>query len=436
MIMRHASVAAISSVIIVNAFLYLLYRDQTFVHIDAIAHVNKARGLFDNIEPGLRQLGTVWLPLPHILAAPLAAIDPLWRSGAAGSLLSVVCFVGNSLFLFLIGIEWTGSRIAGWLAFLFFAFNPHLIYLFTTPENEPLMILCITGLLYYLLRWIRHQLWKDLAFAALFAFAGTWTRYEGWAIAAAAVVLMPIITRNDRITSSIIFAGAAVTGPMLWMLFNLVYFDDPLFFAYGIGSAQSYASHAKYLTAGSWADSAVLYFMDSAYCLNPVLVWIGVGGIIVSLIFIRRDYWRPTIVLLAGCLTIFLFYTFNLYLNIVPITMPGMLKNDPQSAINVRYGAVMAATIPVFAALFVLFILRQIERRRVFSLLLLSPLLLPDPVPSASHEPIGEQFTITEEGDQLCAHGKFLAEHFVEIATAKTDATRPVHLYRNPTTGK
>jgi len=77
------------------------------------------------------------------------------------------------------------------------------------------------------------------------------------------------------------------------VLFNLVYFDEPLFFAYGIGSAQSYASHTKYLTAGSWADSAVLYFMDSAYCLNPVLVWIGVGGIIVSLIFIRRDYWRP-----------------------------------------------------------------------------------------------------------------------------------------------
>ena len=85
---HHALVAAISSVIIVNAFLYFLYRDQTFVHIDAIAHVNKARGLFDNIEPGLRQLGTVWLPLPHILAAPLAAIDPLWRSGAAGSLLN------------------------------------------------------------------------------------------------------------------------------------------------------------------------------------------------------------------------------------------------------------------------------------------------------------------------------------------------------------
>src|SRR5437868_11088514 len=82
-------VGVIAALIIVNAFLYFLSRDQTFVHIDAIAHVNKARGLFDNFTPGLRQLGTVWLPLPHIIMAPLAAIDPLWKGGAAGSLVSV-----------------------------------------------------------------------------------------------------------------------------------------------------------------------------------------------------------------------------------------------------------------------------------------------------------------------------------------------------------
>ena len=43
------------------------------------------------------------------------------------------------------------------------------------------------------------------------------------------------------------------------------------------------------------------------------------------------------------------------------------------------------------------------------------------------------RWVISEDGDQLWnAHAKFLTEHFVEIATAKTDATRPVHLYRNP----
>src|SRR5438876_3061729 len=96
----HIIVGVIASVIIVNAFLYFLSRDQTFVHIDAIAHVNKARGLFDNFTPGLRQLGTVWLPLPHIIMAPLAAIDPLWKSGAAGRLVSVTCLIGTILSLF------------------------------------------------------------------------------------------------------------------------------------------------------------------------------------------------------------------------------------------------------------------------------------------------------------------------------------------------
>src|SRR5215510_15943386 len=82
-----------SALIIVNAFLFLLSRDLTFVHIDAIAHVNKARGLFDNVTPGIRQLGSIWLPLPHLLIAPLTWFDDLWRTGAAGSLLSMTCYV-------------------------------------------------------------------------------------------------------------------------------------------------------------------------------------------------------------------------------------------------------------------------------------------------------------------------------------------------------
>src|SRR5262245_26067389 len=44
-------VAIVAGLIVVNAFLYFLYRGQTYAHIDAIAHVNKARGLFDNFEP-------------------------------------------------------------------------------------------------------------------------------------------------------------------------------------------------------------------------------------------------------------------------------------------------------------------------------------------------------------------------------------------------
>src|SRR5262245_30347681 len=125
-------IGTIATILIVNGFLFLLSRHQTFVHIDAIAHVNKARILFDNVTPGLEQLGSVWLPLPHLLIAPLTTIDRLWTSGIAGSLLSLACFVGTSVFLFSIGYVWTGDRVVGWMAFLCFALNPRLIYLFTT----------------------------------------------------------------------------------------------------------------------------------------------------------------------------------------------------------------------------------------------------------------------------------------------------------------
>jgi len=265
-------------------------------------------------------------------------------------------------------------------------------------------------------RWVQDEGWRDLALAAVFVFAGTWTRYEGWALAAAATVIIPIVTRKHRVTASILFAGAATAGPMLWMLFNLVYFDDPLIFAYGTGSAQNYASQMKFLTAGKWWDSATLYFIDTAYCLNPMLIWLAIGGIVVSLVFIGGRYWRPTIILVAGCVTIFAFYTTSLYLNIVPITMPGMMENDPLSVMNVRYGSVMAATLPLFAALFVFVVWRQVERRRAYSLLLLGPLFLPDPLPNAAHEPMSRQFTANLFYTEAVHNQSFWMPPFVNVA--------------------
>lgn len=412
----HIAVAVIASVIIVNAFLYLLSRDQTYVHIDAIAHVNKGRGLFDNLTPGIRQLGTVWLPLPHILIAPLAAIDALWRTGAAGSLLGLVYFIGTSIFLFLTGYTWTGSRIVGWMAFLFFALNPRLVYLFTTPMTEPLMVFCASGLLYYMVRWTQDEEWRDFALAGLMAFAGTLTRYEGWALAAAAVVMVPILARKRRIAATILFAGAASAGPMLWMLFNMIYFDDPIMFAYGIGSARVNETGKNFGTAGSWWDSAIRYLIDVAYALNPGVLWLGAAGVALSLILIGRRYWRPTFVLVWCSAALYGFYVLNLYTDTVSILLPGIVKDDPQSTYNVRYGAVMAAAVPLFAALFVFIVWRQVERRRAFSVLLLLPLFLPDLIPQASNEPIDQQLTNNLFYTEGIHNQSFWMPPFIEVA--------------------
>ena len=409
-------VATIATLISVNAFLYFLSRGQTYVHIDAIAHVNKARGLFDNFQPGLRNLGSIWLPLPHLLAAPLTAIDSLWKSGAAGSLVSVACFVGTSLFLFSIGVVWTGRPIAGWLSFLLFALNPRLIYLFTTPENEPLMIFCAAGLLYYLVRWTQHEDWRDLAWAALFVFAGTLTRYEGWALAAAACIAVSIVTRGRRIEATILFMGASVLGPMLWMLFNMFYFDDPLMFTYGIGSALANSTGKNFGTANDWTASILRYAIDVAYCLNSGVLWLAVGGLVLALYSLRYRTWRPTFMLLAACFILFAFYVANLHEGNISILLPGVVEDDPQSTYNVRYGAIMAATLPLFAGAFASFVIYQVERRRAFAILMLAPLALPDLTPMGSRESLDRQFTGNLFYTEAVHNQSFWMPPFVEIA--------------------
>jgi hypothetical protein len=423
----YVAVAVIAALISVNAFLYLLSHDGTFVHIDAIAHVNKARVLFDSHAPGLRQLGSIWLPLPHLLIAPLAAIDTLWRSGAAGSIINVIAFIGTSLLLFATGCEWTGSRIVGWLAFMLFALNPHLIYLFTTPENEPLMIFSATGLVYHLVRWTENESWKHLALAGLFAFAATWTRYEGWALAAVACILVSIVTTKRRIVATILFTGAAVVGPMLWMLFNMIYFDDPLMFTYGIGSAQINETGKRFGTAGNLAESCIRYFVDVAYCLNSGVLWLSIGGLAVALFLLMHRNWRPTLVVVAVCLTIFGFYVVNLYANNISILLPGVTQDDPQSTYNVRYGAVMAATVPLLASLFVYVVWRQVDQRRAAALLMLAPLFLPDPVPPLSHEAISAQLTQNLFYSEAIHNQSFWMPPFIDVSerlNKEIEATR------------
>jgi len=427
-------VGTISTLIIVNAFLYFLSRGQTFVHIDAIAHVNKARGLFDNFEPGLRNIGSVWLPLPHILMAPLAAIDPLWRNGGAGSLLSLVCFIGTSLFLYSIAAEWTGSRIAGWVAFTLFALNPRLIYFFTTPENEPLMILCAAGLIYYLVRWTQYERWRDLALAVLFTFAGTLTRYEGWALAAAACVMISIVTRGRRIAVTILYMGGAVLGPMLWMLFNMIYFDDPLMFTYGIGSALVNNTGKKFGTTGNLIDSFIRYFIDVAYSVTPGVLWLAIGGLVFALLLLRHRTWRTPFVVIGASAALFGFYVLNLYSGNISILLPGITPDDLQSTYNVRYGTIMAATVPLFAALLIFIVWHGVERRRVMALLMLAPLVLPDPIPAASQEPIEQQFGRNLFYTEAVHNQSFWMPPFIEVAKSLGDSglimanTRIVHV--------
>ena len=75
------------------SFIHFFRSGQILLYGDAVAHINIARRVFDSRTPGLLQLGTVWLPLPHILTMPFISNRWLWQSGAGGSIVAMVAYV-------------------------------------------------------------------------------------------------------------------------------------------------------------------------------------------------------------------------------------------------------------------------------------------------------------------------------------------------------
>ncbi len=115
-----AAVAALAALVSGCAVFYFFANGSILYYGDAEAHLNIARRVIDSRTPGWNQIGTVWLPLPHILLLPFVSNDWLWRTGLAGAIPSAVCYVAAAAFLFaaarrLFDSVWAGAASAALL---------------------------------------------------------------------------------------------------------------------------------------------------------------------------------------------------------------------------------------------------------------------------------------------------------------------------------
>src|SRR5207245_134391 len=132
-------VAQLAAAVSIASFFYYLRHGDVLLYGDAVAHINIARRVFDSCTPGLLQLGTVWLPLPHLLTIPFLFSSWMWRTGLGGSIPSMVAYVAGAVGILRLvrgalafpSEPDTAARLAGWFAALIYAANPNLIYLQT-----------------------------------------------------------------------------------------------------------------------------------------------------------------------------------------------------------------------------------------------------------------------------------------------------------------
>src|SRR5579863_3789921 len=141
-----AFVAQLAACVSFISFAYYFQHNGLLLYGDAVAHINIARRVFDSRTPGLLQLGTVWLPLPHVLMMPFLISDKMWQTGVGGSIPSMVAYVFGVLGMFRLvrgvlsrkGEPGGSARAAAWTAAAVYGANPNLIYMQATAMGEAL----------------------------------------------------------------------------------------------------------------------------------------------------------------------------------------------------------------------------------------------------------------------------------------------------------
>jgi hypothetical protein len=396
-----ALVAQFAACLSFISFVFYFQHGGLLLYGDAVAHINIARRVFDSRTPGLLQLGTVWLPLPHLLMIPFLLFDSAWQSGIGGSIPSMVAYAlgAAGMFRLVRGILSRDSepnlaaRIAAWLSAIIYAANPNLIYLQTTAMTESLYLALFVWAVVFFTEFVQEQSWdkstpdapsSSLMKCGLCLVAACLTRYDGWLLAAttcvAALAVVLKSTRNDqnprRAFAKFIFLAAA--APALWLAYNAIIYRNPLEFANGPYSAR--AIEQKSASPGSPAHPgshdppvAFSYVLKSAEMNmaegSAQKLWVALllVGTLVILISDRR---LCPLLLLALPLP---FYMLSVAYGGVPIFLPAWW---PFSFYNVRYGLQLLPAFSAAAAIAAYFLLRLARNRLARTALVAAALIL------------------------------------------------------------
>ena len=337
-------VAAILTLIAATAVYFFHKTGQILAYGDAEAHLNIARKLWDNREPAYREIGTVWLPVPHLLMLPLTRFDSLYRTGLAGAIPSALCWIAAGTLLYaairkLAGGAWEPAACA----VAVFALNPNLLYLAATPMTEPIFFMEIAGLVYGFASYLANPSAKQLAAAIVWTWLAALTRYEAWLLIPVASLFL--LTRNFK--HAFTYASVTALAPLYIFGHNWWIYGDPLEFYRGEWSPRAIYDRthsngfARFPGEGNLAMSWLYYRTAAALALGVPALWIGVAGFAAAIW--KRWYWFAALLLAGPAFTIWGMRSGGG----VEIFVPTLW---PQSYYNTRYALALLLPIALGAA--------------------------------------------------------------------------------------
>ncbi len=394
-------------------FLFYFKNGEVLLYGDAVAHINIARRVFDSRTPGLLQLGTVWLPLHHLVMIPFLTSMRMWQTGAGGSIPSMIAYVFGVVGIFRltraalsVSTQPDGvARTCAWIAAIVYAANPNLMYMQSTAMGEAIYLAFFIWAVLYLTEWLRGAP-SALTRCGLCLAGASLTRYDGWFLAAVigTVVLVRMRTKRDfteqiqtgmaekktrsrtlsktNLKNGTIAAGGTqryvvrfmlitAAAPALWFAYNAIVYRNPLEFENGPYSARAierktqstgnpgHPGTGNLFTAGMYFVKAAENNVAPKEWLQRAWVLLLLAAIVIPAALARRESWRPfvkSIWPLALLLVPIPFYALSVAYSGVPIFVPQWW---PFSHYNVRYGLQLLPAFSVAIAVLAALVLRN-----------------------------------------------------------------------------
>jgi hypothetical protein len=379
----------------VFSFLYYSRLGDVLLYGDAVAHINIARRVFDSKTPGLLQLGTVWLPLPHLLIMPFIVSKQMWQSGSGGSVPSMAGFVFGVLGMFRLArvalgrdgeldaaLKVRATKVGAWATALVYGANPNLIYMQATAMGESLYLAFFIWAVAYFAEFVRGgaKAERSLTKCGLCLFAACLTRYDGWFLAVVLVVCVvvafppfdkvragflakdarngaPKLSLPSSRTALAKFVLLAASAPALWLAYNAVVYRDPLEFARGPYSAKAIEQKTATVNpAKGNLFASGSYFLKAAELNVSEPNWLGRIWLALALLgsLVAGFSGRGRVALLLW--VPLPFYALSVAYGSIPIFVPTWW---PFSQYNVRYGLQLLPVFALFVPLGITFLVQS-----------------------------------------------------------------------------
>lgn len=333
---------------------------------DSMSHLNISRLVIDNLKPGFSQLGGVWLPVPHILPLLFIWNDWAWHSGFAASIFSMLSYIFSVWGLYHIVKQLTGRILPSLIGAAVFALNLNMLYIQTTPLTEGLYVcfLVLSGLAF--VRYISRDNPKYLLILGVLGFLQVLTRYDGWFVVGCEGLLIisyELFLKKrsfaESLSKTVLFAFPVAFGMFLWLLWNVLIFNDMFYFALGPFSAHSQQSNledkAGLITKNSIPYSFLAYWYSMTGNIGWIMLLIGILGAIYYLFRKNMLGVQKKLLVILFLFAPIIFNILALYLGFSIINIPELNWNRSSEIsgqwFNVRYGIIALPFVAVFVGI-------------------------------------------------------------------------------------